>query len=83
MIFMRGISPNNGFSLSICEKRIKEIRKSSMFHCLFIVFKIPLFSMPSIHDPLIGMSHCLFIVLKIALFSMASSQDLVSYADLL
>jgi hypothetical protein len=36
-----------------------------MFHCLFIVLKIPLFSMPSSHDPVIRMFHCLFIVLKI------------------
>jgi hypothetical protein len=35
-----------------------------MFHCLFIVFKISLFSMPSSHDSVIGMFHCLFIVLK-------------------
>ncbi len=41
-----------------------------MFHCLFIVLKIPLFSMPSSHDP-----NCLFIVLKIPLFSMPSSHD--------
>jgi hypothetical protein len=47
-----------------------------MFHCLFIVLKIPLFSMPfSRHDPVIRMFHCLFIVLKISLFSMPSSHD--------
>jgi hypothetical protein len=40
-----------------------------MFYCLFIVFKTPLFSMPSSHDPVIRMFHCLFIVLKIPLFS--------------
>jgi hypothetical protein len=33
-----------------------------MFHCLFIVLKISLFSMLSSHDPLIRMFHCLFIV---------------------
>jgi hypothetical protein len=38
-----------------------------MFHCLFIVLKIPLFSMSSSHDPVIRMFHCLFIVLKIPL----------------
>ena len=36
-----------------------------MFHCLFIVLKILLFSMPSSQDPVIRMFHCLFIVLKI------------------
>jgi hypothetical protein len=46
-----------------------------MFHCLFIVLKISLFSMPSSHDPVIRMFHCLFIVLKISLFSMPSSHD--------
>jgi hypothetical protein len=40
-------------------------------------FKIPLFSMPSSHYPVIAMFHCLFIVLKIPLFSMSSSHDLV------
>jgi hypothetical protein len=35
------------------------------WHCLFIVLKIPLSSMPSSHDPVI----CLFIVLKILLGS--------------
>jgi hypothetical protein len=44
-----------------------------MFHCLFIVLKIPLFFMPSSHDPVIRLFHCLFIVLKIPLFSMPSS----------
>jgi hypothetical protein len=42
-----------------------------MFHCLFIVLKIPLFSMPSSHDPVFIKFHCLFIVLKIPLFSMS------------
>jgi hypothetical protein len=46
-----------------------------MFHCLFIVLKIPLFSMPSSHDPVIRIFHCLFIVLKILRFSMPSSHD--------
>jgi hypothetical protein len=36
-----------------------------LLHCVFIVFKIPLFSMPSSHDPVIRMFHCLFIVLKV------------------
>jgi hypothetical protein len=48
-----------------------------MFHCLFIVLKISLFSMLSSHDPVIGIFHCLFIVLKISLFSMPSSLDLL------
>jgi hypothetical protein len=46
-----------------------------MFHCLFIVLKIPLFSIPSSHDPVIRMFHCLFFVFKISLFSMPSSDD--------
>jgi hypothetical protein len=47
---------------------------TGIFHCrLFIVLKIPLFSMSSSHDPVIRMFHCLFIVLKIPLFSMPSS----------
>ena len=46
-----------------------------MFHCLFIVLKIPLFSMACSPDPVIRMFHCLFIVLKIPLFSMPSSHD--------
>jgi hypothetical protein len=48
-----------------------------MFHCLFIVLKISLFSMSSSHNPVIRMFHCLFIVLKIPLFSMSSSHDSV------
>ena len=46
-----------------------------MFHCLFIVLKVSLFSKSSSHDPVIKMFHCLFIVLKISLFSMSSSHD--------
>jgi hypothetical protein len=46
-----------------------------MFLCLFIVLKIPLFSMSSSHDSVIRMFRCLFIVLKISLFSMSSSHD--------
>jgi hypothetical protein len=42
-----------------------------MFHCLFIVLKISLFSTPSSHDPVIRMFHCLFIVQKIPLFSIS------------
>ncbi len=50
-----------------------------MFHCLFIVLKISLFSMSSSHDPVIKMFHGLFIVLKITLnFSMSSSHILVT-----
>ena len=44
-------------------------------YCLFNMLKIPLFSMSSSHDPVIGMFHCLFIMLKIPLFSMSSSHD--------
>ena len=40
-----------------------------MFHCLFIVLKISLFSMSSSHDPVIRMFYCLFIALKTPLFS--------------
>jgi hypothetical protein len=39
----------------------------------FIVLKIPLFSMLSIHVPVIRMFHCLFIVLKFSLFPVPSS----------
>jgi hypothetical protein len=46
-----------------------------MFHCHFIVLKIPQFSMPSSHDPVIRMFHCLFIVLIIPLLSMPCSHD--------
>ena len=46
-----------------------------MFHCLYIVLKIPLFSTPSSHDPVTRMFHCLLIVLKIPLFFMPSSHD--------
>jgi hypothetical protein len=35
-----------------------------MCHCLFIVLKIPLFSMPSSHDPVIRMFHCLSLFWK-------------------
>ena len=46
-----------------------------MFHCLFIVLTISLFSMSSSHDPVVRMFNCLFIVLTISLFSMSSSHD--------
>jgi hypothetical protein len=46
-----------------------------MFHCLFIVLRIPLFSISFSHDSVIRMFHCLFIVLKIPLYSMPSSHD--------
>ena len=36
-----------------------------MFHCLFIVLRISLFSVLSSHDLVIRMLYCLFIVLKI------------------
>ena len=49
-----------------------------MFHHLFIVLKISLFSMSSSQDPVIRMFHCLFIVLEIPLFSMPLSH----YIDL-
>jgi hypothetical protein len=45
-----------------------------MFHCLFIVLKIPLFSMPSSHDSVIRMFHCLSIVVKILFSSHALIQ---------
>jgi hypothetical protein len=37
-----------------------------IFHCLFIVLKISLFSMPSCHDPVTGIFLCLFIVFEIS-----------------
>ena len=48
-----------------------------VFHCLFIILKIPLFSMPFNHDSVIRMFHCLFIVLKIPLFSMPFNHESV------
>ena len=37
-----------------------------IFHCLFIVLKISLFSMPSCHDPVTGIFLCLFIFFEIS-----------------